>query len=56
MNERRAALIALGAILLLVWAPVLLGHETFWLGDFTWTTTPLHAFGAAELRAGRLPE
>src|SRR5207302_629643 len=59
MNARRAALLALAVLatlLVVTWAPVLLGSETFWLGDFTWTTTPLLAFCAAELRAGRLPE
>jgi hypothetical protein len=58
-RDRRAifaALAALTLLLLIVWGPVLLGLEQFWLSDFVFTTTPFRAFGAAELRAGRLPE
>jgi hypothetical protein len=47
------------AAALLVWAwvcvPTILGVRTFYLRDVLTTHLPLKAFGAAELRAGRIP-
>lgn len=55
-RQAALALTAMAAALAWLYAPVVLGLETFYLGDFTWTTTPLRAFSAAALRAGRLPD
>jgi len=52
-------LLAVLAAALVVWAwicvPVALGSRTFYLRDVFLTHVPLKAFGAAELRAGRIP-
>jgi hypothetical protein len=52
-------LLAVLAAALLVWAwvavPVALGARTFYLRDVFLTHLPLKAFGAAELKAGRIP-
>ncbi|HXU82793.1 MAG TPA: hypothetical protein VN914_15440, partial [Polyangia bacterium] len=59
---RRAAdlpLLAVLAAALLLWAwvciPVVLGSRTFFLRDVFTTHLPLKAFGAEQLRAGRIP-
>jgi hypothetical protein len=52
-------LLAVLAAALVLWAwiavPVALGARTFYLRDVFLTHVPLKAFGAAELRAGRIP-
>jgi hypothetical protein len=52
-------LLAVLAAALVLWAwicvPVALGWRTFYLRDVFLTHVPLKAFGAAELRAGRIP-
>lgn len=57
-SEDRPLLAVLAAALVLwtwICVPVALGSRTFYLRDVFLTHVPLKAFGAAELRAGRIP-
>lgn len=59
MKSEDRPLLAVLAAALVLWAwicvPMALGSRTFYLRDVFLTHVPLKAFGAAELRAGRIP-
>src|SRR5436305_13756565 len=54
---RGLLLVALAALALWLWAtiPLALGQRTLYFRDVFTTHLPVKAFGAAELRAGRIP-
>jgi hypothetical protein len=57
--QRQAGLVLVMAAALLLWLwiaiPLALGHRTLYFRDVFTTHLPLKAFGAAELREGRIP-
>jgi hypothetical protein len=56
-SHRGLALVALAALALWLWAavPLALGQRTLYFRDVFTTHLPVKAFGAAELREGRIP-